>query len=211
MNGRRVNRSTSRHNPLYILFLCLVAAVFILLITVIVLGAKLGATNKALEESQAQVEQLKEQIETLAEQGTEKPAVKPDDSTPSKEERPNEGSQGSSSSKEEGKQLKVDWLDLTGHSELAVLPKALFDDYYTYYATDGVNMRGGPATSYERIQTVTKGAAVKAAAKDGDWTFVKVGDKFGWIKSEYLSTTKPVVETPPVSGGNEATSGNLNP
>lgn len=43
MEGRRVNHSAPKRNPLYVMFLCLVAAVFVLLIVVIVLGAKLGA------------------------------------------------------------------------------------------------------------------------------------------------------------------------
>ena len=42
MEGRRVNHSAPKRNPLYVMFLCLVAAVFVLLIVVIVLGAKLG-------------------------------------------------------------------------------------------------------------------------------------------------------------------------
>lgn len=47
MEGRRVNHSAPKRNPLYVMFLCLVAAVFVLLIVVIVLGAKLGAAQKA--------------------------------------------------------------------------------------------------------------------------------------------------------------------
>ena len=49
MEGRRVNHSAPKRNPLYVMFLCLVAAVFVLLIVVIVLGAKLGAAQKALD------------------------------------------------------------------------------------------------------------------------------------------------------------------
>ena len=35
MEGRRVNHSAPKRNPLYVMFLCLVAAVFVLLIVVI--------------------------------------------------------------------------------------------------------------------------------------------------------------------------------
>lgn len=50
MEGRRVNHSAPKRNPLYVMFLCLVAAVFVLLIVVIVLGAKLGADLAGGEE-----------------------------------------------------------------------------------------------------------------------------------------------------------------
>ena len=83
MEGRRVNHSAPKRNPLYVMFLCLVAAVFVLLIVVIVLGAKL----------------------------------------------------------------------------------------------------------------VDRGTKVKAAAKKGNWTFVSVGSKFGWISSDYLSTKPPAEVT----------------
>ena len=36
---------------------------------------------------------------------------------------------------------------------------------------------------------------IKAAAKEGNWTFVSVGSKFGWISSDYLSTKPPVEVT----------------
>ncbi|MBR7146810.1 MAG: hypothetical protein IKD11_03730, partial [Oscillospiraceae bacterium] len=55
------------------------------------------------------------------------------------------------------------------------------------------------ATSHKKIMLVDEGTEVKAAAKDGDWTFVTVKGKFGWIKSEFLVTS---LET-------EATSGSL--
>ena len=80
-----------------------------------------------------------------------------------------------------------------------MLPEKVFDEYATYYTNAGVNMRGGPATSHKKIMLVDEGTAVKAAAKDGDWTFVSVKGKFGWIKSEFLSTSLTT----------EATSGSL--
>ena len=72
MEGRRVTRRAPQRNPLYVLFLCLVAAVFILLIVTIVLGAKLNSTNKALEAAQQQIEQLQQR--PAPEQGHPHPA-----------------------------------------------------------------------------------------------------------------------------------------
>ncbi|MFQ9770346.1 MAG: SH3 domain-containing protein [Oscillospiraceae bacterium] len=90
---------------------------------------------------------------------------------------------------------KVGWLDLTGHSEVTVLPKKVFNEYVSYYTTAGVNLRSGPSTSYGKVQLVDRGTKVKAAAKEGNWTFVSVGSKFGWISSDYLSTKPPVEVT----------------
>ncbi len=207
MEGRRVERRAPKRNPLYVMFLCLVAAVFVLLIVVIVLGAKLGAANKSLESAETQLEELKAQVEELESQKTilVEPN-EPDDEKLDGEDTPavdpstvSSGSQTTDKTGQTGKKLVVDWLDLTGHSEVTILPEKLFSDYATYYTTDGVNLRGGPSTSHSRIQLVDQGTKVKAAAKDGNWTFVSVDGKFGWISSDYLATTPPV----------EATSGSL--
>ena len=203
MEGRRVERRAPRRNPLYVMFLCLVAAVFVLLIVVIVLGVKYGAAQKEVESSAQQIEELQAKIEALEKQQTV--TAEPDDGKLDGEDTPAtlpstvpDSSQTDTTDKND-KKLVVDWLDLTGHSELTVLPEKLFGDYAVYYTTDGVNLRSGPSTSYSKVKLVEKGEKIKAAAKDGDWTFVSVDGKFGWIKSEYLATTPP----------SEATSGSL--
>ena len=58
-----------------------------------------------------------------------------------------------------------------------------------------MNLRSGPSTSYGKVQLVDRGTKVKAAAKKGNWTFVSVGSKFGWISSDYLSAKPPVEVT----------------
>ena len=212
MEGRRVNRSAKRRNPLYVMFLCLLAAVLVLLLVAVVLGVKLGAANKALEAAETQLEELQSEVDRLEQEAAQLPGVSvPDDdklegedtpaidpSTPATPTVPTTPSTPTTAPTT-NKKVTVDWLDLTGHSEVAVLPEKLFSDYATYYTSDGVNLRGGPSTSHAKVQLVDKGTKVKAAAKDGDWTFVSYDGKFGWIKSEYLATTPP----------DEATSGSL--
>lgn len=199
MEGRRVNRSAKRRNPLYVIFLCLLAAVFVLLIVTIVLGAKLGSANKALDEATAQIEELQLQLKEAA-QGEQTPVVAdPDDEKLDGEDTPAIDPSTVTTDPVETKKVTVGWLDLTGHSEVSVLPEKVFDNYAAYYTTDGVNLRGGPSTSHAKVMLVDKGTKVRAAAKDGDWTFVSVGSKFGWIRSDFLSTNPPV----------EATSGSL--
>ena len=205
MEGRRVTRRAPQRNPLYVLFLCLVAAVFILLIVTIVLGAKLNSTNKALEAAQQQIEQLQQR--PAPEQGAQQlPEKEPEQTPVEKEEEPKPQEQNKPDPTP-SKKVVVGWLDLTGHNEVTVLPETVFNDYYTYYATDGVNLRGGPSTSHGKIMLVEKGAKVKAAAKDSGWTFVSVGNKFGWIKSDYLSSNPPAAQSSTPTA--EATSGSL--
>jgi len=198
MEGRRVNRTAPKRNPLYVMFLCLVAAVFVLLIVVIVLGAKLGATQKALKAAETQVEELQKKIEQAAEPDDKQDGMtEPDDKLPGEDTPAIDPSENTPAT--DPKKVMVGWLDLTGHSEVSVLPEKVFSEYATYYTTAGVNLRGGPSTSHSKIQLVDRGTKVKAAAKDGNWTFVSVGNKFGWISSDYLSTNPPA----------EATSGSL--
>ena len=194
MEGRRVNHSAPKRNPLYVMFLCLVAAVFVLLIVVIVLGAKLGAAQKAAKGAETQIEELQEQVEKLEEE--KDAANEPDEKLPGEDTPavdPNETKEPDTSVSDSKR--KVGWLDLTGHSEVTVLPKKVFNEYASYYTTAGVNLRSGPSTSYGKVQLVDRGTKVKAAAKEGNWTFVSVGSKFGWISSDYLSTKPPVEVT----------------
>lgn len=197
MEGRRVNHSAKRRNPLYVIFLCLLAAVFVLLIVTVVLGVKLGSANKALDAATAQIEELQGELAQLEQ--TQTPDVSmPDELDDGKldgEDIPASGSSTAVTEPADTKKVTVGWLDLTGHSEVSVLPEKVFDNYAAYYTTDGVNLRGGPSTSHAKVQLVDKGTKVRAAAKDGDWTFVSVGSKFGWIKSDYLSTKPPVEAT----------------
>ena len=174
------------------------AVVFVLLIVVIVLGAKLGAAQKAAKGAETQIEELQEQVKKLEEEkkAAEDAANEPDEKLPGEDTPavdPNKTKEPDTSVSDSKR--KVGWLDLTGHSEVTVLPKKVFNEYASYYTTAGVNLRSGPSTSYGKVQLVDRGTKVKAAAKEGNWTFVSVGSKFGWISSDYLSTKPPVEVT----------------
>lgn len=219
MEGRRVSRKSQKYNPLFIVFMCMFAAVIIMLILSIVLSVRLGSANKKLKAATEQVTQLEQEVAQLQEDLAaarertttveDGPTVSPEDANKpaqAPEEHQDTAPDASSSS----------WLDLSGHSEVQVKPAKLLDGYQTYYTTAGVNLRGGPATSYTKITTVDRGEKVQVAARDGNWSFVKVGSRFGWINSDYLSTTQPAPEASANSGSSssgvkraEATSSNL--
>lgn len=203
MEGRRVTRKNQKYNPLFILFLCLVAAVIVLLIVSIVLGARLNSANKKLKSAEAQIQDLTETVVQLnddlsaAKSGKNDEPVtpKPDEpAIPGYDDPVTPSPSGNSGS----------WLDLTGHNEVKVKPTDLLDGFATYYTTAGVNLRSGPGTSYDRITTIDYGEQVQVAAQQDNWSFVKVDGKFGWINSDYLSTKAPQTQS-----RTESTSGSI--
>lgn len=224
MDGRRINRRERKYNPLFVLFLCLIAAVIVLLIVAMAMGVKLGKANKSLKAAETQVHELEKSVAQLesdleaarhagadAEPAAE-PSAEPTETTPAaqqQEQQPAQQQQQQSQqqTQQEQQQTSGSWLDLSGHNEIKYKPTSLLDKYQTYYTNDGVNLRSGPATSYSRVSMVNKGTKVQVAARENGWSFVKVDGKFGWINSDYLSKTTPA----PSGGGTraEATSGNL--
>lgn len=228
MEGRRVSSRNQKYNPLFILFLCLVAAILVLLILSLVLGIRLGSSAKKLKTANAQITQLEQEVTQLqddlaalreraasnvpeaslpdtVDSSSVDTDVPPqggvDTNVPTVPTAPaNAGTAAAGSS----------WLNLSGHSEVRVAPTNLLSGYATYYTTAGVNLRSGPATSYGRITTVDLGERVQVAAKEGNWAFVKTGSYFGWISLDYLSTKEPgPIVSSSTSTRAEATSGSL--
>ena len=220
MEGRRVSHRGQKYNPLFILFLCMVAAVIVMLIISITLGAKLGSANKKLKTAEAQVEELKQTVAQLEDDldiargnssatpadptGTDVPA--PGDA-PAPSDQPTTPTTPTTPA-------ASSWLDLSGHNEIKVRPSSLLSGFTTYYTTANVNVRSGPGTNYDRIASAAYGTKVDVAARENGWSFVRIGSSYGWISSDYLSTTQPQPQTPAApttpSRPAEATSGNLN-
>lgn len=85
-------------------------------------------------------------------------------------------------------------------------PSALGNDSGEMYTASSVNLRTGPGTSYEVRVTLEAGVALTLTdVKVDGWQQVKYKQKAGWVKSEYLSKTKP--EAPPASSGGSAGGG----
>ena len=82
------------------------------------------------------------------------------------------------------------------------------DTNETVYATQTVNLRSGPSTSYEKVGSLSKADKVtRIGVGTGEaegWSEITLADgKVVYVSSEYLSTTKPVVQTQtPSTGGN---------
>lgn len=62
----------------------------------------------------------------------------------------------------------------------------------TVYATQGVNIRKGPGTEYEKIGSLNQGESItRVGIGDNGWSKVKYNDAIAYMFSDYLSTTKP--------------------
>ena len=184
----KVRRTALDTDPLYVLFMGLLALSLVLLITVVVLGFKLKSARSDLAAAQTKIEQLRGGSQT----GEDGQITNGEDGSLNGENNVSDPTQGDNMSgdNQTGGDT-IDWLDLTGHDEVSVKPSTVYDKYYIYYTTGGVNLRSGPGTSYDKVTTVSLGSEVQAAAKQDGWTFVSVDGKFGWINSDFLSTTRP--------------------
>lgn len=70
------------------------------------------------------------------------------------------------------------------------------------YATTGVNIRSGPGTSYTILAGLAKDQEATRTGVQADadgWSRIKYGSATGYVKSEFLTTTKPSKPTPSVS------------
>lgn len=69
-----------------------------------------------------------------------------------------------------------------------VLPQAVVDERSAKVASsNGLRLREGPGTKYCVIGLLSNGRALTACGKTGDWTYVRVGDTYGWVLSDYIS------------------------
>ena len=52
-----------------------------------------------------------------------------------------------------------------------------------------MNLRAGPGTDFDKVTSVPAGTAVTALGtnEDGSWVVVQIGDKYGWLKVEFLN------------------------
>ena len=61
----------------------------------------------------------------------------------------------------------------------------------TVYATTGVNVRAEASADSTRIGALAAGQSITRTGSSGDWSIVSYNGSTGYVKSEYLSTTKP--------------------
>ena len=59
----------------------------------------------------------------------------------------------------------------------------------TLYVHDNlrVDMRSGPTSGHRIVDFLPSGTAMQVISEEGDWIQVRVGDKEGWVQSQYTS------------------------
>ena len=76
---------------------------------------------------------------------------------------------------------------------LSVQPTTYYNEgeqpSYTTPGDSGMNLRAGPGTDYDKVTSVPAGTGVTALGtnEDGSWVVVQIGDKYGWLKVEFLN------------------------
>lgn len=78
-----------------------------------------------------------------------------------------------------------------------------------YVTASSLNVRDGAGTGNKKLGTLENGAEVAVYSTSGNWAKIKYGSGYGWVCTDYLSSTKPSS-----GGGKEANGGTgkgLNP
>lgn len=82
-------------------------------------------------------------------------------------------------------------------------PSSYIKSYTGYVTAEGVNLRSGPSTRYDRVLYLSKGADIKVLAKEGAFLYVYSNryGVYGWVSASYVSTSRPEAETSKVHSG----------
>lgn len=84
------------------------------------------------------------------------------------------------------------WLDLSGYTDLEVIPDEsdIFDDYEYHIVTSNsnLNMRSGPSTDYQKVSDgIPSGTRVGAVSERDGWYLIFYNEQFAWVSGSYLS------------------------
>lgn len=75
---------------------------------------------------------------------------------------------------------------------------------YTVYVTSangkGVNLRSGPGKGYNSIGFYSVGTEAWMISKGATWSYIRVGDRYGYMMTKFLTETQPAPPTPYYDG-----------
>ena len=96
---------------------------------------------------------------------------------------------------------------LTGSSTAAsqqTSATSLSGNEYPVYVTSkngkGVNLRSGPSKSYASIGFYSVGTQAAMVTKGTTWSYIRVGNRYGYMMTEFLTEKEPVKSVPPTGG-----------
>ncbi len=90
---------------------------------------------------------------------------------------------------------KVDYNGKTGYVKSTYLSTTAPEIKETVYATTTVNIRDAASTDGSVIGQLSKGSSIVRTSEADGWSKVSYDGKTGYIKSTYLTTTKPTTTT----------------
>ena len=71
-------------------------------------------------------------------------------------------------------------------------PSGEYQVYVTSRNGKGVNLRSGPDKSYSSIGFYTVGTPAMMITKGNIWSYIRVGNRYGYMMTQFLTETKPV-------------------
>ena len=75
---------------------------------------------------------------------------------------------------------------------------------YTVYVTsrngNGVNLRSGPSKSYTSIGFYSVGTQATMITKGSTWSYIRVGNRYGYMMTEFLTESQNVTPVPSYTG-----------
>ena len=179
----------------------IVILILIILVLAVVLGFQIrrARTLKAENtELNAAYTELEDSLETQIKEASDQAASEAADQTRAEleaeyEEKLAEAEQALQEAENSAEASEEPWVNLDDYPRLSVKPDSIYDAPQTKYiaASTGLNMRSGPGDSYDILTSANRATEVQAAAEQGEWTLIIVGDQAGWVKTSYLSDTQP--------------------
>ena len=85
------------------------------------------------------------------------------------------------------------------------VPSGEYQVYVTSGNGKGVNLRSGPAKTYASIGFYSVGTPASMITKGKTWSYIRVGNRYGYMMTQFLTQTQP---TPYIPGGAYVVSAN---
>ena len=102
---------------------------------------------------------------------------------------------------------------LTNNPVITPQPQPVPTEEYQIYVTSrngkGVNLRSGPGKGYSSIGFYSVGTSAWMISKGPAWSYIRVGDRYGYMMTQFVTETKPVYPFP-VSGAYVVSANGLN-
>jgi len=85
---------------------------------------------------------------------------------------------------------------LTSEPVITIQPQPVPPDQYTVYVTSGnglgVNLRSGPGKNYSCIGFYSVGTPAVMIRKGITWSYILIGNRYGYMMTQFLTESKPV-------------------